>query len=113
MRVFAADMDELIDTVLRVFESDDYTQRMETTAIEAGFTLRSTPAGITPIPLKDGRPLSEQDYTALPDAERQSINERAGQLQHTISRTLADIRRLGKAAQEEAREVDKEIVASR
>ena len=132
MRVLAADMDELVDTVRRdvprVFESDDYTERMEATmqglqarrkamtdtlertAIEAGFTLRSTPSGITPVPLKEGVPLSEQDYTTLPDPERESINERAGQLQQAISRALADIRRLGKAAQEEAREVDREIV---
>ena len=72
MRVLAADMNELVDTVRRdvpkVFESNDYTERMEAamqrlqerrqevtdalerSAIEAGFTLRSTPAGITPGP---------------------------------------------------------------
>lgn len=132
MRVLAADMDELVDTVRRdvpkVFESDDYRERMETamqglqarrqemteklekTAIQAGFTLRSTPGGITPVPMKEGRPLSEQDYTTLPEAERESINERASSLQQTIGRVMADMRRLGKAAQQEAREVDKEIV---
>ena len=68
MLVLAADMNELVDTVRRdvpkVFESDDYTERMEGVmqglqakrqelteeleerAIEAGFTLRFTPAGV-------------------------------------------------------------------
>ncbi len=128
MRVLATDMSELVDSVRRdvpkVFESDDYRERMaaamqglqarrqemteklEKRAIQAGFTLRSIPGGITPVPMKDGRPLSDQDYASLPEAERQSINERASRLQQDIIRLLADIRRLGK----EAREVDKEIV---
>lgn len=132
MRALAADMDELIDTVRRdvpkVFESDDYRARIETamqgiqarrqemtetlerTANEAGFTLRSAPAGITPVPVRNGQALSEQEYAALPGHDKESITERAGRLQRDVSRTMADIRRLGKAAQEEAREVDKEIV---
>ena len=132
LRVLAADMNELVDTVRRdvpkVFESDDYRERMEAamkglqarrqemtedlekTAIQAGFTLRSTPAGITPVPMREGRPLSEQDYATMSKSERESINERASSLQQTIIRVLADIRRLGKAAQQEGREVDKEIV---
>lgn len=132
MRMLAADMNELVDTVRRdvpkVFESSDYTERMEAameglqkkrqemtealdrTAIAAGFTLRSTHAGIAPVPMKDGRPLSEEEYASLPEAERESITKRASQMQRTIGHTLADIRRLGKAAHEEAREVDKEIV---
>ena len=132
MRILAADMDELIDTVRRdvpkVFESDDYRARIETamqgiqarrqemtetlerTANEAGFTLRSAPAGITPVPVRNGQVLSEQEYAALPGPDRESIAQRAGRLQRDVNRTMADIRRLGKAAQEEAREVDKEIV---
>ena len=132
MRVLAVDMGELVDTVRRdvpkVFESDDYRERIETamqglearrremgedlekTAIQAGFTLRSTPGGITPVPVKEGRLLSDQEYSALSEAERDSINEQASRLRQAIGRVFADIRRLGKAAQEETREIDKEIV---
>ncbi len=132
MRILAADMNELIDTVRRevpkVFESDDYRARIETamqgiqarrqemtealerTAVEAGFALSTAPTGITPVPARNGQPLSEQDFAALTGAERESINEQAGRLQREINRTMADIRRLGKAAQEGTREVDKEIV---
>ncbi len=132
MRQLAADMDELVATVrrdvARAFESDEYTERMETamqgiqarrqemtaamqqTAFEAGFALRPTPSGIAPIPLRNGQPLSESDYSSLSEEARERLRETAGQLQHTINRTLAEIRRLGKEAAEEAREVDKEIV---
>ncbi len=132
VRILAADMDGLIDTVRRevprVFESEDYAKRVEVvlqglqtrrqeltaelekTAMEAGFTLRFVPTGITSLPLKNGRPLSEADYAALSDEERESMKERAAQLQLAINRTLADIRRLEKTAQEETLQVDREIV---
>ena len=132
MKVLASDMDELVDTVRqdipRAFESDEYTERVEAVmqdlqakrqemtdaldraATEAGFTLRFTQAGITSFPLKDGQPLSEADYAALPDSEKEAIQGRGSQLQLLINRTLADIRRLSKTGQEETRQVDREIV---
>ena len=132
MRSLAADMDDLVDTVRqdipRAFESDDYTERMEAAmqrlqaqreeltgaldkvAIEAGFAVRFTQAGITSFPVKNGQPLSDLEYAALPEAEQESIREKGRQLQQAINRTLTDIRRLGKVAQEETRRVDREIV---
>ncbi len=132
IRALAADMDELVATVRRdvprVFDGAEYAERMETAmqgvqarrqemtaamekaAAESGFLLGSTPAGITPLPLKDGQPLSQESYAALPDDERERLRRRADEVQRSIDRTLADIRRLGKTAVEEAREVDKEIV---
>ena len=132
MRALAADMDELVDTVgrevPRVFESDDYAERVEavmqdlqserrelTEALEKvaadfDFTLRFTSAGITSLPLKNGQPLSEADFAALPESEQESMRERASQLQLAINRTMADVQRLGKVAQEETRRVDREIV---
>ena len=132
MQALAADMDELVDTVRRdvprVFESDEYSQRMEAAmqdlqsqrqektaameqaALTAGFLLGSTPAGVTPLPAKGGRPLSQEEYANLSETERQELQQRAEQLQQSINRTLGEIRRLGKAAMEETRNVDKEIV---
>lgn len=132
MRVLADDMDELVDTVRqdvsKVFESAEYTERMEeamrglearrkemsdvleSTAREAGFALRPTPAGIVPFPVREGRPLSETEYNEMSDEERESMSSRAAELQRTISRAMTDINSLGRQAQEEAREVDKEIV---
>ena len=123
MRVLAADMNELVDTVQRdvpkVFESNDYTERMEAalqhlqerrqdmtdalerSAIEAGFTLRSTPAGITPVPVKDGRPLSEavstidegiEALTGLPAGERQDEGRYPGGTVHErVERRLREM----------------------
>ncbi len=132
MRLLASDMDELVDTVRRdipkAFESDEYTERVEAVmqdlqakrqevsdaldkaAIEAGFAVRFTQAGITSFPLKDGQPYSESDYAALSDPEKEAIQERGAQIQILINRTLAEVRRLAKSSQEETRQVDREIV---
>ena len=132
MHLLAADMDELVDTVrrdvARAFESDEYARRLETavqglearrqeltsamemTAAEAGFILRSTPSGITPVPARDREPLSQEEFDALSEREREGVRQRADQLQHSINRAMTDIRRLGKSAAEEGQEVDKEIV---
>ena len=132
MSELAADMDELVHTVRRdvpkVFESDDYSQRMEAamqglqsqrqemtasmehTVAEAGFSLGSTQSGITPIPVINGQPITPEGFSALPEEEREQIRLRSDEVQQTIARALSEIRRLGKSATEEAREVDKDIV---
>ena len=132
VRVLAADMNELIDTVRRevpkVFESDDYRERMEKAmegiqnrrqemtsdmeraAQEAGFVLGSTQAGLTPLPVINGKPASQEVFASLPQNEQKRLREKAGELQDQINRTLSDIRRLSKEAVEEGRKVDSEIV---
>ena len=132
MRNLRRDMDELVDTcrreIPRAFESDAYTHRMEEAmknvqaqtkaitedmdrrALEAGFALRSTPSGVTPVAVKDGRPLTIEEYDSLSDAEREQMTEQGDELQHTIGHTTAELRRLNKSAAEQAREVDRETV---
>lgn len=121
IRGLADDMNQLVDTVRRdvskVFESPEYTERMEeamrglaarrqemtggldSIARESGFGLRPTPAGIVPFPVREGRPLSEAEYNEMSDEERESMTSRAAELQRTINRTMTDINSLGREAQ--------------
>ena len=132
VRVLAADMNELIETVRRdvprAFESDDYRERMEEAmegiqtrrqemtagmeqaARQVGFVLRSTQVGLTPLPVIDGKPASQEVFAALPAAEQARLRQTADEIQDVINRTLVEIRRLSKEAMEQARNVDKEIV---
>ena len=132
MRTLADDMNQLVDTVRRdvskVFESSEYTERMEeamrglearrkemtdgldSIARESGFGLRPTPAGIVPFPVREGRPLSEAEYNEMSDEEREVMSSRLAEFQRTINRTMIEINSLGREAQAEAREVDREIV---
>ena len=132
MRTLKHDMEELVDTckreIPRAFESDEYTHRieeamkdvqaqtqamtdeMEKKALAAGFVLRPTPSGIAPAVMKDGRPVTQEEYGALPEAERDQLRERAEEIQDSIAHTTAELRRLTKAGVEQGREVDKDVV---
>ena len=83
---------------------------MEKAAQEAGFALRNTPIGITPVPLKDGRPMNPEEFGSLESAEQERCRAAADGVQHAVGRMMAEIRRLNKEATEQAREVDKEVV---
>ena len=132
MRLLKIDMEELVESSRReipgAFESEDYTQRMEEAmagvqsrrqemtsqmeeaAQEAGLALRQSSTGVSPVPIQDGVPMSPEDYGALPEQERESLRERAEELQGALNRSLGEMRRLGKEASAQAREVDKDIV---
>lgn len=132
VRILAADMNELIETVRRdvprAFESADYRERMEeamegiqtrrqamSAAMEeaargSGFVLRSTQVGLTPQPVVNGKPASQEVFAALPAAEQARLRQKSEELQDIIGRTLVEIRRLSKEAVAEARNVDKDIV---
>ena len=125
-------MDELIESCGReipgAFESDDYAHRIEETmkgiqtrrqeltagvekeAEAVGFTITSSQAGITPVPLKDGSPMTGDDFNALTEEQRADIRERGDTVQHSISHLMVELRQLNKTATEQARDVDKEVV---
>ena len=130
--MLARDMDDLVSGCRReipnAFESDDYahrmeevmkdvqarrqamTSQMEKAAREAGFALSSTPTGVTPVPLREGQPLTQEEYGALPEQERERMSKQAEEVQHSLGHAMAEIRRLNKAADDQARKVDREVV---
>ena len=132
MRELAQDMDELVDTcgreVPKAFESDDYTHRLEEMmreiqlerqaqteeaekeAKEAGFTITSGPAGITPVPLIDGRPMTGEEFNALSDEDRAKLREKGDSIQHAVNHLIVELRRINKQASEQSRDIDKEVV---
>ena len=132
MKTLKRDMEELVDSckreIPRAFESDEYThlmedaindiqaqsqavtQELDKSALAMGFGLRTTPSGITPVALKDGQPLSQEEYGTLPKAEKVRLRGQAEEIQHSITHTTAGLRRLNKAGLEQDREVDKEVV---
>ena len=125
-------MDDLVDTcrreIPRAFESDDYahsveevmkdvqarrqaiTNELEKSALAEGFALTSGQAGITPVPLKDGRPMSQEDFAGLADDEREQLTEKADKLQHTINHGFVELRHLNKEAEEQTQKVDSDLV---
>lgn len=73
-------------------------QSLEAEARAAGFLIQISPIGVNLIPLVEGQPMDPQQFAALPEAERQSIEERQADLMRKVGETM---KRLG-AVQKEA-----------
>ena len=110
MRIFARDMDELVETcrtdIPAAFESDDYShriqqvmeeiqrdrqainQRIEEEARALGFTLSFTQVGINPVPMhSEGRPLTQEEFGQLPrEAQDETSVEVRGSSAHDNAR---------------------------
>jgi predicted ATP-dependent protease len=119
-KVFRDQVRQLLDTIKaeigRAFGSDEYQkqrqalveegqashrellQSLEAEARSAGFVIQPSPAGINLIPLVEERPMTPQEFAALPEAERRTIEQQQAELAHRVGDTM---KRLG-ALQKEA-----------
>lgn len=113
-------LEELKEAIPKVFDSEEYeTQRravetvgrqstqklmseLEQAAQVAGFAVQVSPMGLSIFPLKDGQPMSPDEYQALELEQRQSIDDARAQLMQQTQGTMEDIRQ---AEQETAAEI--------
>jgi lon-related putative ATP-dependent protease len=127
------DMDNLIEELTteipRAFESEDYERqkeqiarevaaekqqelsRLERYATERGFALLRTPAGIGIAPIRDGKPLTPEEFNQLDKPTREHLEEEGRQVQAALNATLRMSRRLDRAARERVQRLDREVAA--
>ncbi|MBI4320390.1 MAG: AAA family ATPase [Chloroflexi bacterium] len=127
----AKDMDEVLEAskreIPRAFESENYERRrdevlselhkqrealsvnLQQDAQKKGFAIEVTPIGIVTIPNVDGKPLSREQFEALPEPLKEELRKKSEELQEEIRQDLAKSRKLEKDAAERIRELDKEI----
>ncbi len=126
------EVDDLIAQVRRevpkAFESDEYARRrdqigrevqqqrealFETLQKEAGarqLAVNPTPMGIGTVPIADGKPVTREQFEALPDDAKKAIQERTAELDSIISQMAPQLRRLDRAATEMQAALDTEVV---
>ncbi len=131
-RQLVEDIDELIRdcsrNIPRVFESADYrvrvdeamgetqqrrdaiTQQIESTSRKEGFAVQPSSLGLETTPLKDGRPLSREEYNQLPDEERDALRKAGDKLQQFINEKLTDLRQVEREAYRRRIQVDKDVM---
>lgn len=132
MKVLVRDMDDLVavckQEIPKAFESDDYTRRieqemeeiqqrrqqvsdqMDAEARQAGFALTQSQVGVTPVPMKDGRPMTPDEFKEVSEDDLKALRVQAEDVQHMIRRRMADFRRLNKETSDKVQQVDKEVV---
>lgn len=109
------------------FESDEYTaqreqvtsalqrgraeilRQLETRANHAGFLLQVTPVGLFLVPMRDGRPLGDEELQALPPAMRQELDRRRDQLHSEIRAAMKQTRALEREARERLEQLDRQV----
>jgi len=130
-REFRADMEGLVEgtqqEIRRAFESEEYAAKREETvrafqrkrddlfrhlnerARQEGFSLQASPVGLLTIPLKEGRPLSDEEFQALNSEEKEAISQKREELQAEVKATIRQARALEKDADEGIRALDQEV----
>lgn len=107
----AADMEELVrdlkTEIPHVFNSEEFKKQqhqllnefqrensemaleLERLARQAGLAIMQTPNGFSAIPVKEGKPLSQEEIANLSPEERQKLQERTQELQWRLMETLS------------------------
>lgn len=128
-RVLKSDMEQLIQFLQhegrRVFEGDEFArdrqslveelQRkqqglMEPLMAEAdknGFTLRMTPSGVALLPTKEGKPMQEADYLALPPEQKKALEDKRSEIGKSVEETLREGKKVEREINQRLEELEK------
>jgi predicted ATP-dependent protease len=90
----------------------DYFRQLDAFVRQQGFALARTPMGMIVAPVKDGQPMTPEQFEALPEAERAAFGQRGQALQETLERTVRQVREVEEAAQAKLAHLDQEIAAA-
>jgi lon-related putative ATP-dependent protease len=123
-------LDQVAEALEKAFASDQYAEnrnalgreldslrgerfrQLDTLVRGQGFALARTPMGMMVAPAKDGQPLTQEQFDALSEAERETFSGRSQALQEALERTLRQVLELEEAAQERLSHLDQEIAAA-
>jgi lon-related putative ATP-dependent protease len=74
--------------------------RLEEAAHAVGFVVVRTPGGLGVVPAADGRPLTHEEFHALPEADRERLQTHAAALDERVEATLRQLRQNEREAQQ-------------
>jgi lon-related putative ATP-dependent protease len=118
---------EVQRVIPKVFESEDYGNRRQAAlrtieqekaklfeeinqkAGEKGFTIQGSPNGILTIPTKDGKPLSQEEFMALPEKEQQNFQQRREELAVEMRKAFRQMRELDQEENETVEKLTKDV----
>ncbi|HHL40804.1 MAG TPA: ATP-dependent protease [Deltaproteobacteria bacterium] len=130
---FKAAMESLIAALRRdipsVFESKDYErhrdevlegqqertksviERLEKLAESKGFVLKKSSSGLAVLPAgKDGEPMKQEEYEALPREKKEGVEATMAFLQDRLGDAIREVKRIERETRERLEELDREVV---
>jgi lon-related putative ATP-dependent protease len=99
-----AQKEELVHDVRA--EMAKLVSELDGVARQAGFALRQTEAGVTPVPIVNGQPATEEQFGELPPETRQQFTERSQAVQAAVVEAGRRSSELERSLQAELREID-------
>lgn len=130
-KIFKADLASFIDEAKRiipkVFESEDYVNRrnaalhdieeeraklfakIDATAQEKGFLIQPGPSGLLTIPVKNGQPLQQEEFFALPEKEQADFQKRREELMAGLRDLFRQLRDLDQTGNEAIEKLNHEV----
>jgi lon-related putative ATP-dependent protease len=111
----------------QLFEGEDYASKreeifrkmnqmrqrtineMSKVAEKEGFTMQFTTIGLSLLPILQGKPISEEEFTSLPPNQQQAIVRRRRELGEKLIPYIRQLRDLEIKAREEVTEFDKDV----
>ncbi len=128
----AVHLDDLVESLRRdipkVFESRDYEKhrdeifegqhertrllffRLEQRASEKGLLLKKSVSGLSVVPARDGKAMSQADFESLPKEKKARTEEDLAQMQEKLSDVIRDARVIEKETKERITALDREVV---
>ncbi len=86
--------------------------RLEEAAQAAGFVIVRTPTGLAVAPAPRGKPLSHEEFEALPEAVKERIAAAASALEELVENTLRQLRQLERDARQAHEKLVSEVAAA-
>jgi lon-related putative ATP-dependent protease len=127
MAAFIAEAKRVIP---KIFESEDYVNRrdaalqsletekaklfaqIDASAKEKGFVIQPGPQGLLTIPLKDGTPLEQETFLALPEEEQRVYQKKREELTVEMRNTFRQLRDLDQRGTETIEQLNREVALS-
>ncbi len=124
MAAFIAEAKRVIP---KIFESEDYVNRrdvalqslenekarlfaqIDASAREKNFVIQSGPQGLLTIPLKDGTPMEQETFLALPEVEQREYQERREKLTVEMRNTFRKLRELDQKGMETVEQLNRDV----
>ena len=99
------------DTILKESQAQQQrvTEALQQEVAHEEFLLQFSPVGIALLPVVEGRPLSPEEYMALPPEQRQSIDRKRAPLLEKVEKTVTQVRELAHQAHEKIRELNRTV----
>jgi lon-related putative ATP-dependent protease len=127
-KAFNSHMEELLKTlkeeIPKTFGSDEYNKRkqgvmeehqrryqeamdaLDKEAAEKSLMVQLSPMGATVVPLDEGKPMSREEFLALPETQREQIETKRLEMMRKVEETYSRLRDLEKEIGEKMREID-------